>query len=231
MKIINVISMIMKLLSCRCGRNIVWPITNFQLMNLSTGTWFLFLFLSLALSSYTLTFSQKLDILSFIIYFLYFFGLFSALIFMKLKSFFIDVFLTLKIVFNKIYFYEKSFAIWFFIFLVLHYFFLMLYPRQRVTLLIQNQWSSQRKHHSDILYGSGSTRRGRPSTTIRNYSIVLSTRTCRATSLIIVVWRNVVYRSYDRFVHAFRETRLWLICASAEGWNSCVTVRLIVAAL
>jgi len=125
--------------------------------------------LSRFLSSYTLIFSQKLDILSFIIYFLYFFGLFSPLTFMKLKSFFIDVFLTLKIIFNKVYFYVKSFAIWFFIFLVFYYFSLVLYTRQRVTLLIQNQSLSQRKHHSDILYGSGSTRRGRPSTTIRNY--------------------------------------------------------------
>lgn len=53
-------------------------------------------------------------------------------------------------------------------------------------------------------------------------SIVLSMRTCRATSLIIVVWLNVVYRSYDRFAHVFRETRLWLICVSSEGWNSYV---------
>lgn len=39
-------------------------------------------------------------------------------------------------------------------------------------------------------------------------SMALSTRTCRAASPIIVVRLNAVCRSHDRFVHAFRETRL-----------------------
>lgn len=47
-------------------------------------------------------------------------------------------------------------------------------------------------------------------------SMALSTRTCRVTFLIIVVRLNVVYRSHDRFVHAFRETCLWLICGGRD---------------
>lgn len=139
-------------------------ITNSRSMNLSTGTWS-----RTIISDYLYSRISRIYILSPTYTF---FTFLASLWFIFThnfyeSSFINETFLTLEIIFSKAYFHVRNplrqfdsfYSFWYFTETESHF------TDRNQSVVV----AAQRKHHSNILCGSGSMRWGWPSTTIRNY--------------------------------------------------------------